>query len=194
MNQHLQSFLDTLRQASLLEKVPIISPKNAQFLHWLCRSRNAKNVLELGTADGYSTIWLADGVQPNNGTITTIEHSAWHFERAQKNFATTNTTSIIDSRFGDASKILPELPVNFFDLIFIDARKNKYADFLKLSIPLLTDDGCVVADDVIKFRHKMPEFYAAVEQHPILEHTLIPIDDDDGIMLLWKKICANSPS
>lgn len=229
MDTLLRQFLDQLRVHSTKNNVPIISEKNAQFLHWLCRSRSVKKILELGCADGYSTIWLADAVLENRdqgtenreqsaesadkscrerrscfqmaknpvGTnqcvcpelqpkIIAIEHSAPHYEQVQKNIAAVGLQDIIEVRFGGAQDILPTLEPAQFDFIFVDAMKKRYAEFFELCVPLLAADGCMVFDDVIKFRHKMEDFYEVIENQSAFNCQLIPIDADDGIMLLWR--------
>jgi predicted O-methyltransferase YrrM len=209
MNTFRRQFLESLRVSSLVEKVPIITEKNAQFLHWLCRSRGVKKILEIGCADGYSTIWLTDAVVDKNiyhknpsasplvsgdlltefsPQVVSIEYSAWHYERAKKNIKTVQLDDVIELKFGDAQNILPTLEIDQFDLIFVDGRKNCYAQFFELCKPLLTSDGCMIFDDVIKFKHKMEDFYEVMQNQNNFCWQVIPIDTDDGVMIVWEKV------
>lgn len=94
-------------------------------------------------------------------------------------------TEYITSLFGDAKTLLPTLPDDYFDFIFIDAMKREYLDYLLLSLPKMTKDALIVIDDVEKFRSKMENLFAFLEKNSI-KYTLVKTDADDSIMLLKK--------
>ena len=92
-------------------------------------------------------------------------------------------TEYITSLFGDAKSILPTLPGDHFDFVFIDAMKREYLDYLLLSLPKMTRDALIVIDDVEKFRPKMENLYAFLDEKNI-PYRLEKTDPDDSIMII----------
>lgn len=87
--------------------------------------------------------------------------------------------------FGNALEELPKLERESYDMIFIDGQKKRTVDFFHLAYPLLKTGGFFIVDDVIKFSGKMSSFYEFIEQQKI-PHTILGIDEDDGVMLIVK--------
>lgn len=175
-------FLKELKKSSEERDIPNITERNAQFLRSLLSLSKAKNILEIWTANGYSTLQFAFEIEKNNGHITTIEFSSETHKEALKNFEEMGVSNMITSLFWNALEILPTLNEQY-DFIFIDAMKKHTKKFLELSLPLLKEWWFIVIDDVIKFRHKMEDLYTFIESEKI-HATVLPIDDDDGIMLI----------
>jgi predicted O-methyltransferase YrrM len=92
-------------------------------------------------------------------------------------------TEYITSLFGDAKSILPTLPGDYFDFVFIDAMKREYLDYLLLSLPKMTPDALIVIDDVEKFRPKMENLYTFLDEKNI-PYRLEKTDPDDSIMII----------
>ena len=181
----IQIFLKELKVFGLANNVPNISEENAEFLVWILHTRRSKEVLEIGTANGYSTIHFASTVGKWGGYVTTIEFSALSHNAAKKNFEIVELTNI-DSLLGNALDIVPKLEKKY-DFIFIDGMKRRTKDFLELCIPKLSKWWIIVIDDVIKFREKkMENLYTFLEEKKI-PYEVKHIDADDGIMMIEEK-------
>jgi predicted O-methyltransferase YrrM len=127
-------------------------------------------VLELGTSNGYSTIWLADAVAASEGCVTTIEIDAGRAQMARENFARAGVEERIDLRIADAAEVLAASPSNAWDVIFLDAERYYYVgywpDLIRSLRPLgLVDNVLSHADEVADFRRLVdgsPEVTSAV--------------------------------
>lgn len=181
----IESFLIGLRKHGRENTIPNISDANAQFLKDMVRIGKVKNVLEIGTANGYSTIHLSMALRENNGKLTSIDYSLPSYEEAVENIKQTGMDDIATLIFGNALVELPKLPKESFDMIFIDGQKKRTIDFFQLSYPLLRDGGFFIIDDVIKFAEKMSSFYEFLREKQIA-HSILKIDEDDGVMMIVK--------
>ncbi|PID70510.1 hypothetical protein CSB37_02370 [bacterium DOLZORAL124_38_8] len=178
-------FLAQLKTESEADNVPNVTKKNAEFLHFLTRLHKAKLVLEIGTANGYSTIWFADAIEEFDGHVTTIDHSTPSRNWALENFKKVGLEDRITSIFGRAQEVLPTLDQKF-DVIFIDAIKKSYAEFWQLCKPLMHDNTLIIVDDVLKFPVKTKSFHEAIANETDYQAVIVPTDEDDGIMLIQK--------
>ncbi|MEO5995347.1 MAG: O-methyltransferase [Chitinophagaceae bacterium] len=129
-----------------------VSPSQGKFLHILARLNNAKKILEIGTLAGYSTIWLARAL-PENGKLITLEFDPMHAAVAQKNISNAGLDSIVDIRVGKAVELLPLIEAEGiapFDLIFIDADKPPYPEYLEWALKLSRPGTLIIGDNVIR--------------------------------------------
>ena len=129
-----------------------ISPNQGKFLQVLALLCNAKNILELGTLAGYSTIWMARAL-PKDGKLITLEFDPKHAAVAQKNIERAGVASQVQIRTGKALDILPQLHAEGagpFDMIFIDADKPPYADYFEWALKLARPGTLIVVDNVIR--------------------------------------------
>lgn len=180
--------LKNLKKIWLEREIPNITEQNAEYLKDLIREKNPKHILEIGTANGYSTLHFAT-VIPETSDITTIEQ-AWNMHiDAVTNFKNCKIKNIL-SIWGDAKRVIPTLANGYFDFIYIDAMKKEYLQYLLLILPKMTPDARVVIDDVVKFQDKMEDLYDFLDRNHI-EYSICSTDPDDGIMIinassLWK--------
>ena len=177
-------FLKKLKQHGEKNDIPNISKENAQFLRKMLGEKNISHLLEIGSANGYSTINFAIELEKNGGTITSVEFSQLAYEEAQENFEIAKVSHIISHYFGDARDIIPLLDEKY-DFIFIDGLKKESLNFLKIVWESLLPWGTIVIDDVIKFRYKMENLYEYVATE-WLDYKVLQIDEDDGIMIIVK--------
>ena len=129
-----------------------VSPTQGKLLHLLARIQGARRILELGTLGGYSTIWLARGL-PADGRLISLEVSPKHAEVAHANLAHAGLTGVVEIRLGPALDTLSQLVSEGsapFDLIFIDADKQGYADYLQWSLKLSRQGTLIIADNVVR--------------------------------------------
>ncbi len=129
-----------------------VSAAQGKLLQLLARSIDARAILELGTLGGYSTIWLARAL-PADGRLVTLEFDPKHAEVARANLAHAGVAAQVDVRVGRAIETLPQLVAEGsgpFDLIFIDADKVGYPDYLHWSLKLSRPGTVIIADNVVR--------------------------------------------
>jgi predicted O-methyltransferase YrrM len=146
--------LDAVLKACVEAGLPPIhvSPSQGKFLFILAKAIGARHILEIGTLGGYSAIWLARALPPD-GRLVTIELDPGHVALARENFDRTDLAHLIDLRVGSALDVLPQLAGERgdpFDLIFIDADKENYPDYLEWSITLARAGTLIIADNVVR--------------------------------------------
>ena len=138
--------LGALERRAREEKYPIAEPETADMLEIMCRVRKPKRILEIGTCIGFSSLLMHDACP--DAEIVTIERNPVMIGPAKKNIRDFGAENSIKMLIGDAVEILPTLTAPF-DLIFIDAAKGQYPVFLREAERLLSDDGVIVADNVL---------------------------------------------
>jgi len=136
------------------ENIPQISvsANQGKFLQVLARLCNAKNILEIGTLAGYSTIWMARAL-PESGKLISLELDPHHAEVAKRNISAAGLSDIVDIRLGKAMDSLQQLikeDAGPFDMIFIDADKPPYKEYFELSLKLARPGTLIIADNVIR--------------------------------------------
>lgn len=146
--------LDAALASSAAANLPAIqvSPAQGKMLHVLARLVNARNILELGTLAGYSTIWLARALPPG-GRVLTLEADPKHADVADANFARAGLSGVIELRRGKALETLPQVAAEGcgpFDLIFIDANKANMAEYFDWAVNLSRRGSVIIADNVIR--------------------------------------------
>ena len=128
-------------------RVPIADPEVALFLEITARSIAAKKALEIGMAIGYSVIHLARGMG-DDGVVVTIEPSDEMIKAASGYFERAKLSDRIQIKRGKALDVMPHL-TDTFDLLYIDAVKEEYAQYLDLGLPLLRSGGVVIVDNLL---------------------------------------------
>jgi len=129
-----------------------VSANQGKFLQVMAILCNATKILELGTLGGYSTIWLARAL-PEGGKVITIEFDKHHAEVARKNIDHAGLSQKVDVRVGKALDILPEIIAakeGPFDMIFIDADKEPYAEYFEFAFSLSRPGTLIICDNVIR--------------------------------------------
>jgi predicted O-methyltransferase YrrM len=129
-----------------------VSPSQGKLLHLLARAQGARTILEIGTLGGYSAIWLARALPPG-GRLITLEAEPRHAEVARANLAHAGLADVAEVRVGPALDTLPKLQAGGdgpFDLIFIDADKPGYPDYLPWSLRLSRPGSMIIADNVVR--------------------------------------------
>src|SRR3954463_15957232 len=129
-----------------------VSATQGKFLELLARAIGARRILEIGTLGGYSTIRLARGLAPG-GRLVTLEYSPQHADVARLNLARAGLGDVVEVRVGRALDTLPALAAEApeqFDLVFVDADKAPYAQYLDWAVRLTRPGGLVVADNVVR--------------------------------------------
>jgi predicted O-methyltransferase YrrM len=148
------STLDDALAAAAAAKLPAIQVSSVQgkLLHLLARIMGARNILEIGTLGGYSTIWMARAL-PEGGRIITLEADPKHAEVARKNFARAGVESKVELRPGKALDTLPKVAADGlgpFDMFFIDANKSNMPEYFEWSLKLARTGSVIIADNVVR--------------------------------------------
>ena len=160
-----------------------IAPENGQFLSILIRSIRAQSVLEVGTSNGYSTIWLAAALKETGGRLITFEFNSRRAEEAQAHLYELGLASIVEIRVQNALDEIPKCDATF-DFVFLDGEKDEYRRYLELALPNIRPGGLIVADDTLTMRDEMLDYIEFVFSTPMLHSVDIPLDD--GIILSYK--------
>ena len=162
------------------------------FLSIISKIKKPKNVLEIGTYTGYSTICIAEGLD-KKGTIHTIDKNEELIEIQNKYFELSNYRNQIKQYTGEALKIIPSMKLNF-DLIFLDADKENYSNYLKKVSPLLNKGGILISDNVLwhgkvldenrnydKTTKLIDEFNKNIIKDKTLQSIMLPLRDGISI-------------
>lgn len=186
MKSELKAFLKQLRQYGKENDIPNVTDTVGQFLNLLIQAQRPQNILEIGCANGYSTLWMAEAGEKVGAKIHTVDHSAPTFAEAQENIEKAGFSHCVEFHFGDAREVIPNWPESRrFDFIFVDGQKASYLDFWNLVKFRLNPGASLIFDDMLAFPEKTKSFSEAIKGLDGFEQVLLPIDPDDGI--LWMK-------
>lgn len=141
--------LDTIEKKAIEDGVPIIRSETAALLRSLTAALRPENILEIGTAVGYSALQMCQ-VMPENCHITTIEKYEKRIPEAKENFRKAGEESRIIFLEGDADMWLKELKGKQFDLVFMDAAKGQYLNWLPLLLDLMPVGAVLISDNVLQ--------------------------------------------
>ena len=149
-----------------------VSEEDGRFLRVLVAARGAKSILEIGSASGYSAIWLGLGARAAGGRVVGIEFDPRRAKEAAENIRKAGLTDVVRVVHGDAFLEIPKLQ-GAFDLVFLDAWKPDYKKFFDLVYPRLSTGGLFVAHNVVNKKNEMEPFLHAVQTHPALYTTIV---------------------
>jgi caffeoyl-CoA O-methyltransferase len=138
-----EALLTELEDEATREAIPIVGPVVGELLFILARATGATAILELGTAIGYSGIFLGRGCAPSHGRVISLEHDEAMAARARANLSRAGLADVVEVRLGEALKLLAGM-TGPFDLIFLDIDKESYLP----ALALLRVGGLLVADNV----------------------------------------------
>lgn len=188
MNNQIQTFLTELEQfgktndavkTERSRRMLNITRDTGQFLAVLVRALGAHRVLEIGTSNGYSTLWLAEAAQTVNGTVTTVELSEYKIKLATKNFERCGLASIITLIHDDANSVLTHFQEASFDLLFLDSERSQYVAWWPNLKRLLRSPGLLVADNAISHASEMASFMAMVQSDESFTTSLVPVGNGE---------------
>lgn len=152
-----------------------ITHDTGEFLAVLVRAMGATRVLEIGTSNGYSTLWLAEAAHAHGGRVTTVELSSAKIAMACKNFARACLTQCIDQVEGDAGDYLAGSADGAFDLIFLDSERTAYLDWLPQLERVLRPGGLVVVDNATSHAQELAPFMQALRCASGWSTSLVPV-------------------
>ena len=181
-----QQVLDHLAKMRATERGMMnVAPAEGEYLSELVKKLKAKRVLEVGTSNGYSGIWIALGLRETGGKLITLDVDESRRSLALKHFKATGVDDIVESRLVDALKALPALP-GPFELVFIDAWKPDYKKYLDITMPMVPAGGVIAAHNVDSHPQDMPDFLDAIKSHPQLQTEFVKVGPA-GLSISYKK-------
>jgi predicted O-methyltransferase YrrM len=162
-----------------------ITPEEGKLLMILSATANAKHVVEIGTLNGYSTIWFCLALQTTGGKITTHEIDPYRISVARENFKKAGINHLVTIVAGDAHKTVTKLKKPI-DILYIDADKAGYLDYLTKLLPLIRPGGLVLAHNTTDKASEMQDFLKAITENPDLE-TIFLFKEPSGLSITLKK-------
>lgn len=162
-----------------------VSAEDGNFLRLMVGATNAKSVLEIGAASGYSAIWIGMGLRQTGGKLVTIEYDPVRAKEAAANVQKAGLSDIVTVIPGDAFKEIPKVQGNF-DIVFLDAWKPDYKKFFDMVFPRVNGGGLFMAHNVVNKRNDMLDFLAEIERHPMAFNTTVTAGHE-GISMTYKK-------
>ena len=158
-----------------IQRMLNITRDTGEFLSVLVRATNAQQVLEIGTSNGYSTLWLADACSAIGGNVTTVELSEQKFKMAQQNFKRSDLSSFIKQILANAGDVLSELEDNAFDLIFLDSERTDYPAWWSDIKRVVRPGGLLVVDNAISHSDEIAPFISLVEEDSNFTTSIVPV-------------------
>ncbi len=156
-----------------------ITRSTGEFLAVLVRATVARRVLEIGTSNGYSTLWLADAARVIGGAVTTIESAEYKVGLATKNFARSGLASWITLVYDDAGLVLGRSADGVFDLVFLDSKRSEYVGWWPHLKRVLRPGGLLVVDNATSHVEEMAAFVALVEADTSFTTSLVPVGNGE---------------
>lgn len=184
--------LRAARARSEESDIPAVPAETGAVLRFLARATGARTVVEIGSGGGYSGLWFLGGMDPK-GILTTIEIDSANQSLAQQAFSEAGVTGRVRSLLGPALVMLPKLADRAYDIVFIDALKSEYPEYLEHAKRLLRPGGVLIADNVLSAgrvadplvddedTEGLRRFNDLVTEDPELSGLILPVGD--GIMV-----------
>ena len=156
-----------------------IPRETGEFLQVLVRAMAARRVLEIGTSNGYSTLWLSEAARAIGGAITTVERSEYKVRLASANFKRAGFASLIEIVQDDAGALLGRAGNTTFDLIFLDADRADYVEWWPELRRVLRPGGLLVVDNATSHAGEVAAFAAAVTADAAFTCSLVPVGNGE---------------
>ena len=181
MTPELERFLDELlaagrahdaQRADRRERLRNVEAETARMLAVLVRATGARRVLELGTSNGYSTVWLADATP---GGVLTVELDAGRARQARDTFARAGVADRVELAEADGGAVLAASPDGAFDFVFLDAERSEYARWWPDLLRTLGTPGLIVVDNVLSHADEVADLRALVDAEAAVTSALVPI-------------------
>ena len=160
-----------------------ITQETGVFLNLIIHALRAKSILEIGTSDGYSTLWLAHAARATGGRVSTVEHRPERAGLASVNFRRSGLAPQIDLHVGEAGSYLAELPNASVDFLFLDAERHEYPGLWPDLQRVLAPNGLMVVDNAVSHEAEMAPFVAQVKATAGYLTSLVPVGKGELLIL-----------
>ena len=149
-----------------------VLPEDGRLMRMLTESLEAKHVVELGTANGYSSLWFCLALRSTGGKLTTHELDPDRIAPARANFKQAGVEDLLTLVEGDAHQTIKRL-AGPIDVVLLDAEKEGFVDYLNQLLPMVRPGGLIIAHDSSGEAHKMHDYFEAIAAHPDLETVMV---------------------
>jgi predicted O-methyltransferase YrrM len=156
-----------------------ITRDTGEFLTVLVTAMNARRVLEIGTSNGYSTLWLAKAAQAIGGAVTTVERAELKIAMARANFARSGLAALITVVHDHAGGVLQRTPDGGYDLVFLDSERPEYPGWWPDLRRVLRPGGLLVVDNATSHPEQMAPFVALVTGDRTFTTSLVPVGNGE---------------
>jgi len=164
-----------------------VPKKDGQFLNLMVKATRARNVLEVGTSQGYSAIWISLGLAETDGHMTTIDIDPGKVRLAEANLAKAGLAHYVTFKEGDAHQVVPTLE-GPFDFVFLDADKEGQMDYFKKLYPKKLLPGAIIAvHNAIRLGEAMKDYLEMISHHPDFDSVILSLTMDDGFAVGYRK-------
>jgi predicted O-methyltransferase YrrM len=183
MDKTLREFLDGLyrrdkahdrAQADRLRRWRNVEPDTAELMSVLIRALAPRHLLELGTSNGYSTIWLADAARAAGGSLTSVEVDPERSAQARENLSSAGLERFVELRVQDAAEALAASDDQSWEFIFLDAERPAYPGYWPDLRRVLAARGVLVVDNVISHAEDVADFRALITADSTVTEALVP--------------------
>jgi predicted O-methyltransferase YrrM len=157
-----------------LERLRNLEPDTAAVLAVLVRAIGARRVLELGTSNGYSTLWLADAARSVGGKLVSVDEDAARSRLAARNLSRASLSAAVELRVQDAAETLRSSRAGAWDMIFLDAERPAYASYWPELVRVLRPGGLLAVDNVISHADELRDFRALAAADERVSEALVP--------------------
>lgn len=162
-----------------------IPRKTGVLINMFIKMMNIRSVLEIGTSNGYSGLWISKALKETGGKLTTIEYYEKRQSVAIENFRKCGVLDIVRPLQGSACEILENLSEDEkFDFVFIDANKREYVEYFKLVKPHLTEKALIIADNITSHAEKVQTFIDAVDADDDFQYEIVEVPG--GILIAYR--------
>jgi predicted O-methyltransferase YrrM len=156
-----------------------ITRDTGEFLSVLVRATAARRVLEIGTSNGYSTLWLASAARATGGAVTTVELADYKVGLARQNFSRSGLAAYITLVQDDAGRVLERAVDAAFDLVFLDAERPEYPGWWPHLKRVLRTGGLLIVDNATSHPEQMAPFVALVKNDADFTTSLVPVGNGE---------------
>jgi predicted O-methyltransferase YrrM len=158
-----------------LERFRNVEPPTAELLGVLIRATGARRILELGTSNGYSTIWLADAAEATGGAVVSVDVDAARTELAREHLRGAGLEERVELRTEDAALTLERSGDGEWEFVFLDSERPAYPSYICDLVRTLAPGGLLAVDNVRSHAHDLVEFTELIEAVPGLTQTVVPV-------------------
>ncbi|HEX4305715.1 MAG TPA: class I SAM-dependent methyltransferase [Solirubrobacterales bacterium] len=193
MEARLESLLDDLHREGVEHDAALadrthrrrnLEPNSARLLHLLALATGARRVLELGTSNGYSTIWLGAAAIANGGGVLSVDVDEGRLREAGENVARAGVETAVETRLEDAGSALSGSAPAQWDMVFLDAERPDYPAFWSDLVRVLRPGGLLAVDNVLSHAEEVADFRILVAADRRVTEALVPTGA--GVLLVTK--------